>query len=123
MLESTSFILQTSLMGEVSITIKQLSALAQVTRLEAFKLLMESDPEGIQAGIIAEKLNVAPNSLSAHLNILTNADLVTSRRQGRKIFYRPNIPTVNVMLASLVEDYCHSHPDICAPLAEISAAL
>ncbi len=106
-------------MANLANTLKQLSALSQETRLLTFKMLMEAGPEGIQAGVIAEKLNVAPNSLSAHLSILSDANLVSSERQGRHIIYRPNIPTVNVMLASMIENCCNGHPEVCGSLSNI----
>jgi len=108
-------------MTDLTITLKQLSALSQETRLKTFKMLMETGPEGIQAGVIASTLEVAPNSLSAHLNILTNAGLVNVERQGRHMIYRPNISAVNSMLSSLVENCCNGHPEVCGSLAELQS--
>ncbi len=106
-------------MIEFENTLKQLSALSQDTRLRAFKMLMQAGHEGIQAGVIADSLNVAPNSLSAHLSVLTNSGLITVERQGRKMIYRPRIESVNAMLSSLVENCCNRHPDVCRSLAEL----
>lgn len=106
-------------MTQLNSILKQLSALSQETRLMTFKMLMEAGPDGISAGVISETLQVAPNSLSAHLSILSKANLATSERQGRHIIYRPNIAAVNVLLSSLVEDCCNSHPEVCGSLAEI----
>jgi len=47
-----------------------LGALAQETRLELFRLLVTSGPEGLPAGVIAERLGVLPSSLSFHLQQL-----------------------------------------------------
>jgi ArsR family transcriptional regulator len=44
--------------------IAALGALAQDTRLDLFQLLMASGPEGLSAGSIAERLGIAPSSLS-----------------------------------------------------------
>lgn len=106
-------------MSDLAITLKKLSALSQDTRLRAFKMLMEAMPDGVQAGVIAETLNVAPNSLSAHLNILTNSGLVSVERQGRKMIYRPVIASMNKMIASMIEDCCNGHPEVCDSLTNL----
>ena len=42
--------------------IAALGALAQETRLELFRLLVTRGPEGLAAGVIADKLGVMPSS-------------------------------------------------------------
>jgi len=105
-------------MSEIEVTLKQLSALSQDTRLRAFKLLMEASNDGIKAGVLSETLDVAPNSLSAHLNILTSAGLITVQRQGRHMIYRPNLSAVNSMLSSLIETYCNGGPEVFRSLSK-----
>lgn len=56
--------------------IEALSALAQPTRLEAFRLLVRQEPDGLAAGEIARRLDVPHNTMSTHLAILTRAGLV-----------------------------------------------
>ena len=63
------------------------AALAQPTRLEAFRLLAQAGSDGIRAGAIAERLGVVASTLSHHLSQLEQAGLVRSRRQGRMIIY------------------------------------
>lgn len=104
-------------MTQLEITLKQLSALAQETRLLTFRALMEAGKEGMKAGAIAEHLNLAPNKLSGHLSILVNSNLVSVERDGRRMIYRAEIKAVNSLLSSLVENCCHGHPEVCAPLA------
>lgn len=67
--------------------IAALGALAQETRLELFRLLVQRGPEGMPAGAIADKLGVAPSSLSFHLQQLVFAGLITQRRVSRQINY------------------------------------
>ncbi|WP_319411051.1 metalloregulator ArsR/SmtB family transcription factor [uncultured Cohaesibacter sp.] len=64
-----------------------LSALAQETRLEVFRLLSQAGPEGMGAGAIARSLDVPHNTLSTHLSILQRAGLIKSERNGRNIIY------------------------------------
>jgi predicted transcriptional regulator len=57
--------------------ITALSALAQETRLELFRLLVTCGPQGLPAGVIAERLGVLPSLLSFHLQRLEHAGLTT----------------------------------------------
>jgi arsenate reductase len=63
------------------------AALAQETRLEAYRLLLRYQPFGLTAGDIARLLAVPHNTLSGHLAILQEAELVRSRREGRTIIF------------------------------------
>jgi len=65
-----------------------LGALAQETRLELFRLLVARGPEGLAAGVIADKLAVMPSSLSFHLQQLVHAGLITQRRLSRQLIFR-----------------------------------
>ncbi|MEL6687484.1 MAG: metalloregulator ArsR/SmtB family transcription factor [Pseudomonadota bacterium] len=107
-------------MAELDLTLRQLSALSQETRLLTFRALMEAGTDGMPAGAIAEHLSLAPNKLSGHLSILANSGLVTVEKDGRKMIYRAEIEAVNSLLSSLVENCCHGHPEVCAPLADLS---
>jgi DNA-binding transcriptional ArsR family regulator len=64
-----------------------LSALAHPGRLEVFRLLVRAGPEGMAAGDIARATGSLANTLSANLNLLAGAGLVSSRRDGRSIIY------------------------------------
>jgi protein-tyrosine-phosphatase len=64
-----------------------LSALAQETRLEAYRLLLRYYPFGLAAGDISRLLAVPHNTLSTHLGALQTAGLVRSRKQGRSIIF------------------------------------
>ncbi len=94
-------------------TVQMLAALAQDTRLKAFRLLMSNCEKGLAAGELARALDVAPNNLSVHLGVLCQAGLVRVRRQGRFQIYTAQIDAVNALLASLVETCCDGHPDVC----------
>ncbi|WP_201722969.1 helix-turn-helix transcriptional regulator [Caulobacter sp. X] len=105
---------------ESSTAVQMLSALGHEARLAIFRLLVKAGDAGIPAGEIARTLSVLPNSLSANLNVLSRAGLITSRRQGRSIIYSANYGAMSGMLGFLLEDCCDGAPEICAPL---SAAL
>jgi len=101
--------------------VQRLSALSQDTRLAVFRLLMRAGPSGVAAGEIAAEMGVPPNTLSAHLSILSNAGLVASRREGRSIIYRAEYSGMSELLLYLTEDCCQGRPEMCAPLAEVAA--
>ena len=81
-------------------------ALSQETRLRVFRLLVENGPDGIPAGKISEKLGLPHNTLSFHLNHMSNADLLLSRREGRSIIYSANFDFFTGLIRFMVEDCC-----------------
>src|SRR5690554_3846289 len=85
------------------------TALSQETRLQAFKLLVRHEPEGLAAGEIARQLGVPHNTMSAHLAILARAQLVASKRQSRSIIYRANLERMQATIQFLVHDCCDGH--------------
>jgi ArsR family transcriptional regulator len=93
-----------------------LSALAQDTRLAAFRLLIQAGPDGLPAGSIAERLSVRAPTMSFHLAQLTRAGLLTARREARSIFYAIHYEGMAALLDYLTEDCCQGHPEICRPL-------
>tara|TARA_B110001454_G_C12694840_1_gene423898 strand:+ start:1242 stop:1568 length:327 start_codon:yes stop_codon:yes gene_type:complete len=93
-----------------------LSALSQPTRLEAFRLLVRHEPNGLSAGDIAHSLDVPANTLSTHLSILTRAGLVTPERRSRTIQYRADIGCLRELMLFLAKDCCAGNPDLCGPL-------
>lgn len=70
---------------------KTFKALSDPTRRKILKLLREKD---LTAGEIAEYFNISKPSISHHLSILKNADLVFSEKQGQNILYSLNTTAV-----------------------------
>jgi|SRR5690554_389177 len=93
--------------------LESFAALSQETRLQAFKLLVHHEPEGLAAGEIAKQLGVPHNTMSAHLSVLARAELVHSQRQSRSIIYRANVKRIQETIHFLAHDCCAGHPDIC----------
>ena len=92
---------------------KAFEALAHETRLAVFRLLIPAGTDGWPAGVIGARLGLAPNSLSFHLARLANAGLVSSRRQGRHIYYAVDYPRVAALIGFLVDDCCAGAPEGC----------
>jgi DNA-binding transcriptional ArsR family regulator len=91
-----------------------LGALAQDTRLDLFRLLVTVGPEGLSAGVIADRLGVLPASLTFHLKELQHAGLITQRRLGRQLIYSAEYGAMNDLLAYLTENCCGQGVS-CAP--------
>jgi len=98
-----------------STAVAALGALAQETRLEVFRLLVQTGPDGLAAGEIGDRLGLPSPTLSFHLNQLRFAGLVTSRRASRSIIYSANFKVMTGLLAYLTENCCGGRPEICAP--------
>ena len=106
---------------DTTLALCALSALAQSTRLDVFRLLVEHEPSGLPAGEIAQRLAVPHNTMSTHLAILTRATLIEAERRSRSIIYRARLDAVRELAGYLVKTCCGGRPEICAPLiAELS---
>lgn len=81
-------------------------ALSQETRLRVFRLLVEHGPDGAPAGALSDSLGIPHNTLSFHLNHMSHAGLVLSRREGRSIIYSANFEFFTGLIRFMVEDCC-----------------
>jgi ArsR family transcriptional regulator, arsenate/arsenite/antimonite-responsive transcriptional repressor len=93
-----------------------LAALAQESRLDIYRLLVQTGPQGLPAGHIGEQLGLPSATLAFHLKELKNAGLVTCTRNGRSLIYAAEYPTMNALLLYLTENCCGRPSTICAPL-------
>lgn len=93
-----------------------LAALAQTTRLETFRLLVKSEPEGVPAGALARAMEVPQNTMSQHLAILARAGLVRGERRSRSIIYRADLGRFRELTLFLLKDCCAGRAEVCAPL-------
>jgi DNA-binding transcriptional ArsR family regulator len=95
--------------------VESLAALAQDSRLEVFRLLVQAGPEGLAAGAIAERLGIPASTLSFHMKTLSHAGLVESRHESRFIYYSANFDEMNALLGYLTDNCCGGRA--CAPIA------
>jgi DNA-binding transcriptional ArsR family regulator len=93
--------------------IAALAALAQETRLDIFRLLVQTGADGLPPGQISERLGLPAATLSFHLNQLRHAGLVTFRREGRSLIYMAEYDAMNGLLAFLTENCCQGDPAGC----------
>ena len=101
---------------ETAEAISALAALAQTTRLDAFRLLVQREPEGVPAGELARLMAVPQNTMSAHLAVLSRCGLVVGERHSRSIVYRADLTRLRAVVTFLLKDCCEGRPEICAPL-------
>ena len=86
---------------EKQIAIGALTALAQKTRLDVFRLLVETGPEGLPAGTAGKILGIPSATLSFHLKVLKSSGLVRCKRRGKSRIYSPDLSAVNELIAFL----------------------
>lgn len=98
---------------ETTIAVDALGALAQASRLQVYRMLVQAGPAGLAASDIAERMKMPANTLSFHLKTLALADLVTARQEGRFIFYAANYAQINALIEFLTENCCGGGS--CAP--------
>lgn len=97
-------------------TVKALAALAHEHRLGAYRLLVEAGPDGLSAGVIAERLGILPSSLTFHVQQLRNAGLVVSRRASRQILYAADFAAMNVLVGDLTRNCCGGQAACAVPV-------
>jgi ArsR family transcriptional regulator len=104
---------------EIKNATESLAALGHETRLAIFRLLVQAGPEGVNAGLICEKLALAPATLSFHLAHLSRVGLIRGRPEGRFIFYVADYAAMSALLAYLTDNCCEGAqclPKAAAPL-------
>jgi DNA-binding transcriptional ArsR family regulator len=100
-----------------------LAALAQETRIDVFRLLVQAGEKGMLSGELGEKLGVRQNTMSANLTVLLHAGLIRNEREGRSVRYFADLDGMRGMLAFLMEDCCGGRPELCQPVInEIACA-
>ncbi len=75
-------------------------ALNDPTRREILELLREKD---MNAGEIADHFNITKPSISHHLDLLKQADLVLSEKNGQFITYSLNSTVVEDIIGGLIQ--------------------
>ncbi len=72
------------------------------------------------AGDLARATGVNFTTASAQLGQLSNAGLVTSRRNGRSVVYSADYAAARGLMAFLLKDCCQERPEILAPLSDMA---
>ena len=100
---------------ETKDAVAALAALAQDSRLDVFRLLVQTGPDGLAAGEVAERLEIAPATLSFHLAQLRHAGLIAMRRDGRSLIYSADYDSMNGLMGFLTENCCRGSAPCAVP--------
>jgi DNA-binding transcriptional ArsR family regulator len=95
---------------DTSTAVINLAALAQESRLQIFRLLVQKGPAGLCVSDISEQMNIAGATLSFHLKELNRAGLITARKESRHIYYAPDFAAMNSLITFLTENCCGGVP-------------
>jgi DNA-binding transcriptional ArsR family regulator len=99
--------------------ITALAALAQSSRLDVFRLLVQTGASGLTPGQIGERLGLPAATLSFHLTQLRQAGLIKVRRDGRSLIYGAEYDAMNALLAYLTQNCCKGDTAACTiPLCD-----
>ncbi len=91
---------------EVSLYADMFAAMGSEPRLRIMRLLLSAHPEGMVVGDIAAELDIAPSTLSHHLDKLKNEDLVLVQREGTFLRYLASTTALQQLLAFLYAECC-----------------
>ncbi len=98
------------------------AALGQEHRLRAVRALVIAGPDGLAAGVLADTIGIAGNTLSFHLKELSHAGLIASRREGKSVIYSAAYAGLSDLVQFLMRDCCQGHPEVCTPAVAALAA-
>lgn len=92
---------------DISTALTIFDTLSQETRLRTLRILVTAGTQGLPAGVVSERLGIPHNTLSFHLTHLTNAGIISSRKEGRSVIYYPNFEVTRDLVGFIVKDCCH----------------
>lgn len=101
---------------EKELAIKVFESLSSGVRLDVYRLLVKTGPQGLVVGDIGAQLALPPTNLSFHLKALTHARLVSVVQEGRFQRYRANMALMHDLIAYLSAECCAGHPEQCTEL-------
>ena len=98
-----------------SLLTDRLATLSHPQRMAVFRLLMRRCPDELPAGEIAEALQLKASTASVYLSALTQAGLISQRRDGTRLLYAVNLDATREVVAGLFVDCCRGRADLCPP--------
>jgi DNA-binding transcriptional ArsR family regulator len=98
---------------EPDVVVAALGALAHESRLAIFRSLVKRGPQGYTPTALLERIDIPAPTLSFHLKELQRAGLLTSRRDGRFLYYSANFETMQGLMAFLTDQCCSLSDEAC----------
>ena len=93
-----------------------LAALAHPTRLDAFRQLVQHEPEGLSTGQLVDLSGLTQSTFSTHLAVLAKAGLLQTEKRGRRFIQRADIDALRALMLFLARDCCQGRAELCEPL-------
>ena len=93
-----------------------LSTLGHPTRLDALRLLIRHEPDGLSTGELVEASGLTQSTFSTHLAVMVKAGLVLSEKRGRQQIQRANLDALRGLMVYLAKDCCQGRAELCEPL-------
>ena len=82
------------------------AAMGAEQRLQIMRLLLSAHPEGMVVGDVLAELQIAPSTLSHHLEKLKHEGLVSVRRDAKFLWYSANTEALQNLIAFLFSECC-----------------
>jgi DNA-binding transcriptional ArsR family regulator len=82
------------------------AAMGAEQRLQIMRLLLSAHPNGMVVGDILAELQIAPSTLSHHLEKLKHEGLVSVRRDAKFLWYTANTETLEDLITFLYSECC-----------------
>ncbi|WP_232496195.1 ArsR/SmtB family transcription factor [Novosphingobium kaempferiae] len=101
---------------DTSDALSTLSALGHPTRLDAFRLLIRHEPDGLSTGELVDASGLTQSTFSTHLAVMAKAGLVLSEKRGRQQIQRANLDVLRGLMVYLAKDCCQGRAELCEPL-------
>ena len=101
---------------DTSEALSVLSALGHPTRLDAFRLLIRHEPDGLSTGDLVDPSGLTQSTFSTHLAVMVKAGLVLSEKRGRQQIQRANLDALRGLMVYLAKDCCQGRAELCEPL-------
>jgi DNA-binding transcriptional ArsR family regulator len=92
--------------GSVARFADMLAAMGAEPRLRIVRLLLSAHPDGLVVGEIQTELDIAPSTLSHHLDKLKHEGLVTVQRESTYLRYSANAEALQALLTFLYAECC-----------------
>ncbi|MBS1184017.1 MAG: regulatory protein ArsR [Proteobacteria bacterium] len=91
---------------QIALFADRLAALGTEARLRIIRLLLAAHPGGLVVGEIGAELDIAPSTLSHHLDKLKNEGLVNVKRESNFLRYTANTEALQGLVAFLFAECC-----------------
>jgi len=91
-------------------------ALSHNTRFKIFRMLVKAGSIGLSAEDLSKKNKISAATLSFHMSKLINAEIVVSKKQGRKIHYFTDYKMLSNLLNNMTDSCCINTNEKCENL-------